>query len=130
MSFTENLKESFNNNKFVKFLTVGGAVASVVNLFTVSAPGIVAVAGQWAGAYAINQALKGNESLSIKSDGDLNAHLIKSAFLIVGATAVGIVANGIIPSIMPQITGTVVAAGVIGLGDSAIEKFKRKKPKM
>jgi hypothetical protein len=128
MKLIDSTKEVFKNNKMLKFLAVGGAGAAVVDTFiTLPFIGLMEMVGQGAGAMAINQAVKGNESMKEKSASQVTGHIVKSAFLTVGGLALH-TAGAFLPlgHITSQITNTIVGAGAIGLVEGGIEKFNRR----
>lgn len=128
MKFIDNTKTAFKKNKIAKFLTISGGVAAVVDTFsTLPLVHSLEIIGQGAGGLILNEALKGNEKMADKSNGQLVGHAIKSSFLVLGGATM-LVATSILPfgHLTSHVIHTLMVSGVLGLGETAIEKFKRR----
>lgn len=128
MKIIDTTKKVLRENKLYKFLAIGGGVAAVTDTFTtLPLVHLVEYGGIGAGAIIANKVMKGDQSLKEQSRVKVYAHMGKSAFLALGGGAAH-VATHLLPfsHITSQVTGTVIAAGVLGFADASKELYSRR----
>lgn len=128
--FIKNLKYSFTENKFIKNMSLVGlgaaAVQAVTSLSLFGLLPIIQIIGQLVAGFAINNAVRGNVSIQSKSNSDVNVHLIKSiAILLIGLLATGLAGSLPLAVLFTYFTSPIITAGIIGIVESGIEKYRR-----
>lgn len=128
MKVLKKTKDIIMGNNYLKFITIGGAVAAGLKIFT-SSPllDFIGHAGQFTGGYALNKAIH-EKPVDTQTQAELSEQIQDSAFLLLGGFAVSIVC-GILPGspLLQQVSSTIITAGFIGGVDAGVEKIKRKK---
>lgn len=128
-SLMSRIKYSFNENKFIKGLSIAGFGGALLNTFGLNIFGLmslVQIGGQIAGAYAINNALKGNQPIQYKSQNELTSHMVKSGLILVGGAVVTSMTHYLpFGNLFSYFTMMVTLAGLTGIIEAGIEKYRR-----
>lgn len=133
LDFIKKTTNSIKSNSIAKFLVLGGAACSAINGFisNFALTGLMESVGIGTAAWIASQSLKKGQSMDTMSNEQLNKHLTKGAFLTIGGSILGGLAN-ILPPPIAHIahypTSILLASGVIAMGEAGYQKIKR--PKM
>lgn len=133
LDFIKKTTNSIKSNSIAKFLVLGGAACSAINGFisNFALTGLMESVGIGTAAWIASQSLKKGQSMDTMSNEQLNKHLTKGAFLTIGGSILGGLAN-VLPGPLAHIahypTSILLASGVIAMGEAGYQKFKR--PKM
>lgn len=129
--FFSNLKSAFTENAFISGLFTAGAVSSVITALTpLSLFGLLPLlmlVGQIAGGWALNNAIRGNAPIGVRNSQGITAHMITSAIVLVGGLLLtGVASHLWLAAIFTYFTHIVTIAGLTGLFEAGIEKYRRK----
>jgi hypothetical protein len=124
-------KNALKNNSFAKFLVLGGAASALVNsVFSNGITNLIESLGIGTGGYIISQSLKGDKNMNHMTNSELNIHMTKSAFLLLGGSALGGIASllpGPLAHIAQYPTSSLMTAGIIGVAESGYQKIFKKR---
>lgn len=127
-NFISNFKTALLSNKFIKYISIGGLGAAIIDTFLrTNALSIVEWTGQIAIGYALSNAIQGNQPIQYKNNEDLTKHMVLSAGLIGGGLVLGAVASYLpLSHLLYFFTTSIVFGGIGGLFQAGIEKYQRK----
>lgn len=123
------MKYSFSENKFIKGLSIAGFGGALLNTFGLNMFGLmslVQLGGEIAGAYAISNALKGNQPIQYKSNNELTNHIVKSGLVLVGGAVLTSMTHYLpFGNLFSYFTMMITLAGLSGVIEAGIEKYRR-----
>ncbi len=130
IDFIRKTKEELNKKPFGKFLVLGGFAATAFNglIHRFATLGLVADVGIIAGVFIGSEVLKNHSNVATMSEKELNQHIAKSAFLMLGSLGVSVVAS-LLPSSLSQMahypTSIGTGVGLVGLAEGLYHKMKK-----
>ena len=119
-----------NQEKVLKFITIGGATAAGLATLGVVGLPLVETVGIVSGAVLLGDKLK-HKDLNIQSDAELKHTFKNSAFIALGALGAHIIAQALPMTHLLEYGTTIgIVTGVAGMVTAKVQENKNKRPKM